>query len=103
MSASPLQLDQGADRVAGRRAVRVAVGRTVVALDDRDRPAGLQHAAQRGQGTVRVGQVLQQEADEDVVEARPRERQRVDVRDLEMHVAETRPLRPALRLQERLG
>jgi hypothetical protein len=42
--------------------------RLVIALDDGDRAAGLQESTQPDQGLVRVRQVLEDEAEEDVVE-----------------------------------
>ncbi len=45
----------------------MAVKGAVIALDDADAAAGFQQSPQTVQGTGRVGQVLEDEADEDVV------------------------------------
>ena len=86
-----LQRYLAVDRVAGGRTVGVEVGRAVIALDHGDRAAGLQHRAEPSQGFGRARQVLEHEADEDVVERRRRERsiamgQRVDVGPGKGHV-----------------
>ena len=60
-------------------AVGVEVRGAVIALDHGDRPAGPDQPGQRGQRLDRVGEVLEQEADEHVVERRGRERRVEDV------------------------
>jgi hypothetical protein len=63
-----LQLDLARDGVAGGRAVGMEVGRAVVALDHGRAAAGADKRGQPAQGLHRLGEVLEQEADEDVVE-----------------------------------
>jgi uncharacterized membrane protein YfcA len=70
-----LQRDQASDRDLRRRAVRMEERGPVVALDHRDGPARRQHPPQPGRGRDRIGQVLQHEAHEEVVERAIRERQ----------------------------
>ncbi|HEX3922139.1 MAG TPA: hypothetical protein VHY31_07625 [Streptosporangiaceae bacterium] len=60
----------------------------MVALDDGDRAAGPQDAPQARQRSGGVGQVLQDEADEDVVEASGRERQREHIPAQEVDVGQ---------------
>ena len=83
-----LEVDQALDGPARVAAVGVEVGRAVVALDDRDRPAGPEHSQQRPHRRDRVGQVLQDEADEEVVEVGRREREVEDVGPHEGHVVQ---------------
>ena len=63
-----LEVDLALDRGLRLVARRVVVGGAVVALDDRHRAAGLEQSAERDERFDRLRQVLQQEADEDMVE-----------------------------------
>lgn len=58
-----------------RRVLRMQQDRSVIALDHRQAPARPHHAAQLGQDRRGIGKVLQHEADEGMIEARPREGQ----------------------------
>jgi hypothetical protein len=69
-------------------ALRVEVSRAVVALYQSDRAAPLQDPLQRPQGGDGVREVLEDEADEDVVEVPVRELQVEDVADMELDVAD---------------
>ena len=69
-------------------AVGMEVRRAVVALDDGDRAARPEQDRQGGQCLVRAGQVLEDEADEHVVERLGRERQVEDVRLPELDVGQ---------------
>src|SRR5947209_4077159 len=72
------------------------VGRTVVPLDDGDRPPWPEEFPQRGQSLDRMREVPQDETDEDMVEGLRGERQGEDVRLLELHVGETSRVRLGL-------
>jgi hypothetical protein len=98
----PLQLDQAVDRLLGRGAVGMKVGRSVVALDHGDGAAGTEQPAKNRQRLDRPGQVFQDEADEDVVERPVGEGQGEDVRLPELHVGQPRKAGPALSLGERV-
>src|SRR5205807_10375137 len=76
---APLQLDLSVDRVARGIAVGMKVRRSVVAFDDRDRPARLEQTFQRGERLVRLRQMLQQKANEDVIKRLALERWREEV------------------------
>jgi hypothetical protein len=66
------------------------VGRTVIPLDDGERAARPEHLLECDQSLDRLRQVLQHEADEDVVEGDRVELQIEDVRLHELHVGKTR-------------
>ena len=68
----------------------------MVALDDGDRPPGPEQLPERGQGLDRPQEVLQDEADEDVVEGLGAKGQGEDVRLLELHVGGPAASAPAL-------
>jgi hypothetical protein len=68
-----LQVDEALDRLVCGSAVGVEVRRAVVALDDGDGAARLQQGLERLQRALGLGQVLQDEAHEDVVEGGGRE------------------------------
>ena len=71
----PLQGHLTPNGLTGRRIVGMEGGGAVVALDDGKTSRRAQHAPRFGQGSVDVRQVLQHEADEDVVERRVGERE----------------------------
>jgi hypothetical protein len=70
------------------RVVGMEIGRAVVAFEHGDGAAWLQHLLQGTQGIERACEVLEQEADEYVIEARRREGQGEDVLLAELHVAQ---------------
>ena len=74
-----LQLDEAPDDPVGVRALRVGERRSVVPFDDGDRAAGPESAAEVVEGGDRVGQVFEDEADEDVVEGFGGKRQGPDL------------------------
>jgi hypothetical protein len=73
----------------GRFAVRIEECRTVIPLDHGDRASALQNLLERLQCPLRLGQVLQEEAHEDVIEALQPKGQMKDIAMLELHVPET--------------
>jgi hypothetical protein len=99
----PLKLDLAVDRLARRGAVGVKQRRPVVALDDGDRAAGPDHLPQDGQRLDGPGQVLEDEADEDMVERPLGERQRVQVGLPELDARHAGALRVPPRLVEGSG
>jgi hypothetical protein len=70
-----LQFDQAPDRGPRCGTVRMKERRPVVTLDHRDGAARCQHPPQPAGRRDRVGQVLQHEADEEMIERAVRERQ----------------------------
>ena len=64
----PLQLDQAVDCGVGRLAFGMEVRRTVVALDNGDRAAWPEQAFENRQRSGGPGEMLQDEADEDMIE-----------------------------------
>ena len=74
-----LEVDQAVDDGLRLGAARVEEGGSVVAFDDGDRAAWLEVVLELGEGLVGIGQVLQDEADEDVVELLLREFEEVRV------------------------
>ena len=63
-----LEPDLALDRRMRGGAVGVEAGRSMIALDDGDAATGAQEALQRDEGGDRAREVLEDEADEDVVE-----------------------------------
>ena len=82
-------------------AVGVEVRRPVVPLDDGDGPAGAYEVGEGRQRVGRAGEVLQYEADEDVIERGRRERECVDVGLPELDVREPGGPDPPLGLGQR--
>ena len=102
VSAGPaLQFHLTLNRLASRLAVGMKIGRAVIAFDHRNRAAGLQVAFQRPQHLDRPREVLQDEADENVVERLGLVRQVEDVGLLKTDVCDTRGRRFSLRLDKR--
>jgi len=83
-----LQLDQRVYRLLRMAALRAEVGRAVVAIYQSNRAAPLQDPLQRPQGGGGGREVLEGEADEDMVEVPVWELQVEDVADLELDVAD---------------
>lgn len=84
-----LQLDQALDRGMSGGAIRIEVGRAVIALDYGDRATGLELPPENRQRLNRLGEMLQDEANEDVVERLGVERQSEDVRMPESHIGQS--------------
>lgn len=78
------------------------VGRSVIALDNGDGATGPEQPVENRQGLDRPREVLQDEADEDVVEGLGAEGQGEDVRLPEPHVGESRPVGPSPGFGERV-
>jgi hypothetical protein len=98
-----LERDLALDRLAGGGAVGMEVRRPVIALDHRDRAARLEQALERGKRLDGLGEVLEHEADEDMVERTRRERQREDVSLRGLHVRVPGGAHAPLGLGRRLG
>jgi len=95
-----LEFDLAADGGVGGGAVGVEVRRAVVAFDDGDRAVGLEVGLEDAEGVDRAGEMLKDEADEDVVERLRLERQVEDVGLLELDVPEPRGRDLAFRLRQ---
>ena len=77
------------------------VCRAVIALDDRERATRLQHPPKPRERARRVGQMLEHEADEDMVEGRLGERQVENVGVLELDVVQASQIHRPSRSGER--
>jgi hypothetical protein len=86
----------------GCGAVRVEVGRRVVALDDGHGAAGSGQAVENRQGLNGTREVLQDETDEDMIERFRGEGHGKDVRLVEPHIGDSRGLRRPLGFRERV-
>ncbi len=98
---APLQLDLAMDRGMGIGVVGMEVRRAVVAFDEGEAPTGSEQSAEGRERLDRSRQVLQDEADEDMVEGPDVEGQPKDVRLLHLHVAEPCLVDPAPGLLDR--
>jgi hypothetical protein len=98
-----LERHLASDRGARPLTVGMEVGGPVIALDDGHRPAGTQQLREQLQRCDGAREVLEHEADEDVVERLRREREVEDVGLAELDVAQPRFVGLAPGLRDRLG
>ena len=75
----------------------------MVSFNHRDRAAFAKKASQNTEGRHRVGQVLEEKADEDVVKALFAERRLEDVRRDQIHVRDAGPFQQLRRFRDRIG
>src|SRR6516165_986724 len=95
-AAHSLQLDEAIDCSLRSSILGVKIGRPVVSFDHRDGAAGLEKPPESEESVKRTRQVLEDEADEEVVECFALEGQRKNVRLPELHICDACGVRPCL-------
>ena len=98
-----LDIHQALDGPCGVRCLRMTIPGAVVALNHRDRPAAAQDPLHGFESGGRLRHVLQQEAQEDMVEVLIGKRQVEQVRLVELDIAEAGCRDPRTGLDERGG
>jgi hypothetical protein len=98
----PLQLNLALDCRTGGGAIGMEAARPVIALDNGDCAAGPEESLENRQGLNRPREVLEHEADENMVEGLGVEGQGEDVRLPEFHVGESIPVGPSLGFDDRV-
>src|SRR5687768_6244057 len=99
-TAAALQLDLARDHSTRLVTIRVEVSGAMVTLEHRDRAAAFEQVPQDEKRVNRLRHVFENEAHEDVVERPQLERQREEIRLLELDVREARCVDGRLRRRE---
>src|SRR3989441_1282231 len=99
----PLELHLTPDRPARDRGVRIEVRGTVISLEDRDGPTGLEQLLHQPQRCDGIGEVFEDKADEHVIEGLCFERQRKQIRVQKLDIRQAGRRDAFDRARERCG